>query len=293
MKAVYFIVGTLFIATLQSAMVYAQVHERIVSAGGGVTEIICALGHESKLVGVDTSSLYPPSVKSLHKVGYQRTLSAEGVMSLRPDVLVGSADLGPERVVAQLKNAGIPVSMVADVMDLPSAVKRIRDVGKAINDEANANAMADKMEAESLAASAKAKQWQAQKPLKMAVFLGMGSRTPMVAGTGTGGHAMIELLGGENAFASVKGYKPLTAESMLIAKPDVFVVLKEAIDNLGSVEAFLALMPATNSVPAIANKRVVVMPVDELFGFSPRLPQVIDKLSQALQQQGIVYTTQP
>lgn len=52
-------------------------------------------------------------------------------------------------------------------------------------------------------------------------------------------------------------------------------------------------MPATNSVPAIANKRVVVMPVDELFGFSPRLPQVIDKLSQALQQQGVVYTTQP
>ena len=283
----------LFSVALWQSIAFAQVPERIVSAGGGVTEIICALGYEAKLVGVDTSSLYPPSVKSLHKIGYQRTLSAEGVMSLRPDLLVGSADVGPERVLTQLKSAGIPVVTVADVMDLPTAVKRIRDVGKAIGDEANANAMADKMEAESLAASAKAKQWQATKPLKMAVFLGMGSRTPMVAGTGTGGHAMIELMGGINAFASVKGYKPLTAESMLIAKPDVFVVLKEAIDNLGSVDAFLALMPNSDSIPAIANKRVVVMPVDELFGFSPRLPQVIDKLSNALQQQGVVYTYQP
>lgn len=284
---------SLFSVVFWQSIVFAQVPERIVSAGGGVTEIICALGHEAKLVGVDTSSLYPQSVKSLHKIGYQRTLSAEGVMSLRPDLLVGSADVGPERVLTQLKSAGIPVVTVADVMDQTTAVKRIRDVGKAIGDEENANAMATQMEADSLAASAKAKQWQAAKPLKMAVFLGMGSRTPMVAGTGTGGHAMIELMGGVNAFALVKGYKPLTAESMLMAKPDVFVVLKEAIDNLGSVDAFLALMPNSDSIPAIANKRVVVMPVDELFGFSPRLPQVIDKLSHALQQQGVVYTYQP
>lgn len=282
----------LSVALCQSVAL-AQVPERIVSAGGGVTEIICALGHEAKLVGVDTSSLYPPSVKSLHKIGYQRTLSAEGVMSLRPDLLVGSADVGPERVLTQLKSAGIPVVTVSDVMDLPTSVQRIRDVGKAIGDEEKANVMATQMETDALAASAKAKQWQATKPLKMVVFLGMGSRTPMVAGTGTGGHAMIELMGGVNAFASVKGYKPLTAESMLMAKPDVLVVLKEAIDNLGSVDAFLSLMPNSDSIPAIANKRVVVMPVDELFGFSPRLPQVIDKLSNALQQQGVVYTYQP
>lgn len=283
----------LFTVALWQSIVFAQVPERIVSAGGGVTEIICALGHEAKLVGVDTSSLYPPSIKSLHKIGYQRTLSVEGVMSLRPNLVVGSADAGPERALSQLADAGIRIVTVNDVNDLPSAVKRIQAVGVAIGDEEKANRMAFEMEQAVLIESAKAKQWQANKPLKVAVFLGMGSRTPMVAGTGTGGHAMIELMGGVNAFASVKGYKPLTAESMLMAKPDVFVVLKEAIDNLGSVEAFLALMPNTNSVPAIANKRVVVMPVDELFGFSPRLPQVIDKLSHALQQQGVVYTYQP
>ena len=55
----------LFSVALWQSITFAQVPERIVSAGGGVTEIICALGYEAKLVGVDTSSLYPPSVQSL------------------------------------------------------------------------------------------------------------------------------------------------------------------------------------------------------------------------------------
>lgn len=57
---------------------YAQ---RLVSVGGTLTEIVYLLGEEAQLVAVDTSSLYPAAAQALPKVGYQRTLSAEGVLA--------------------------------------------------------------------------------------------------------------------------------------------------------------------------------------------------------------------
>ena len=60
---------------------------RIVSVGSALTEIFYALGAENLLVGVDTTSLYPPQAKSLPQVGYMRALSAEGVLSLKPTLI--------------------------------------------------------------------------------------------------------------------------------------------------------------------------------------------------------------
>ncbi len=58
---------------------------RIVSVGGALTETLYALGAQGDLVGVDTTSLFPEAARALPSVGYARTLSAEGVLSLRPD----------------------------------------------------------------------------------------------------------------------------------------------------------------------------------------------------------------
>lgn len=67
--------------------------ERIISAGSSVTELILALGAEQQLVGIDVTSVAPPSL-ALPKVGYHRQLSAEGLLALEPTQLLGSVD-GP------------------------------------------------------------------------------------------------------------------------------------------------------------------------------------------------------
>jgi iron complex transport system substrate-binding protein len=54
----------------------AELPQRWVSAGGALSEWVSALGGESKLVGVDTTSQHPASLKSLPSIGYQRQLSA-------------------------------------------------------------------------------------------------------------------------------------------------------------------------------------------------------------------------
>src|SRR3954471_21369418 len=87
--------------------------QRWVSAGGALTEWIVALGGESRLVGVDSTSQHPASVKSLPGIGYQRQLSAEGILTLRPQMLLGTEEIGPPPVIQQLRTAGVQVEVLS------------------------------------------------------------------------------------------------------------------------------------------------------------------------------------
>ena len=50
----------------------SQATERIVSVDGALTEIVYGLGADTLLVGVDSTSQYPPQVSKLPNVGYKR-----------------------------------------------------------------------------------------------------------------------------------------------------------------------------------------------------------------------------
>ncbi|MCG8434334.1 MAG: ABC transporter substrate-binding protein, partial [Gammaproteobacteria bacterium] len=104
---------------------------RIVSVGGAVTEIIYALGEEERLVGVDSTSLYPPVAQQLPSVGYIRTLPAEGILSLEPGMLIADGGAGPPEVIKQLESAGLPILQLADDPTLAGALNKIVVVGKA------------------------------------------------------------------------------------------------------------------------------------------------------------------
>ena len=72
---------------------------RLITAGGGITEIAYLLGAQDQLVGTDTTSLYPAAALKTAKVGYMRQLSAEGLLSLKPDAMIATTG-GPASVVA-------------------------------------------------------------------------------------------------------------------------------------------------------------------------------------------------
>jgi iron complex transport system substrate-binding protein len=119
------------LATLVASPTRAQQKTpRIVSVGSALTEIFYALGAENLLVGVDTTSLYPPQAKSLPQVGYMRALSAEGVLSLKPTLIMATTGAGPASTLDQLKATGIEVVILPDRYDYDSVVKKIEAVGR-------------------------------------------------------------------------------------------------------------------------------------------------------------------
>ena len=70
--------------------------EKVVVAGGSLTEIMYFLGLQQKIVALDVTSSYPKEAKKLPSIGYVRALSTEGVLSLDPTLVIGENDMGPE-----------------------------------------------------------------------------------------------------------------------------------------------------------------------------------------------------
>src|SRR3954454_8418762 len=85
-------------------------NDRVVVISPIYNEIIWALGAQDKVVGVDLSSTYPPEIKNVQTVGYHRALSAEGILSLHPTVILSDDNnRGPPQVVDQIKQLNIPI----------------------------------------------------------------------------------------------------------------------------------------------------------------------------------------
>src|SRR3954451_7168034 len=86
---------------------------RVVCVSKQINEYLFDIHAESVLVARDLTSIYPPQITKLPSVGYHRALSAEGIVSMRPSMLLTDGNLGPTAVVEQVKKVGIPVVTLA------------------------------------------------------------------------------------------------------------------------------------------------------------------------------------
>ena len=265
-------------ATGMPAWAQAPAAQRLVAVGGAVTEVVYALGAEALLVGTDTTSLYPEAATRTPKVGYLRQLSAEGLLSLRPDAIVGAGDAGPATVLEQVKSAGVRVELVPADHSFEEVLRKVAVVGAVTGRQAQAAALAQTLKA----TWAQVQTAVAQAPRKpRALFILSHNGSPMVAGTGTAAHALLTLAGAENVVQQFAGYRPLTAEAMASVAPQVIVNSTQGIEALGGVDAFWR-RPELALTPAFQRKALVAMEASHLLGFGPRMPSAVQALHTAL-----------
>lgn len=248
---------------------------RLITLGGDVTEVVYLLGAEHLLVATDSTSLYPEAAQKTPKVGYFRQLSAEGLLSLKPDAIVAAGDAGPPRVLEQLRSAGVQVDVVPNTYDWAEVQAKLAAVGRASGREEAARAARQKLDAEWAHTQSVLQAWHASgKRRPRALFiLGHGS-TPSVAGQGTGADALIRMMGCDNAMQGYTGYRGMTAEGMASAAPDVLLCTQQGIEAQGGLERFWQ-RPGMNLIPAYATRRLLVRDALEMMGIGPRLPATV------------------
>ncbi|MDQ0977288.1 heme/hemin ABC transporter substrate-binding protein [Pseudomonas synxantha] len=258
----------------------SELPQRWVSAGGALSEWVAALGGESKLVGVDTTSQHPESLKALPSIGYQRQLSAEGILSLQPQILVGTEEMGPPPVLAQIRNAGVQVDMFSAQPDLPTLKDNLQHLGKLLGSEAKANTLFAGYEQ----ALEQQKSWvdkaqATQKAPGVLLLLGNAGGKPLVAGKDTAADWLLQQAGGRN-LATHTGYKPFSVESLAGLSPDVLVFADRALTGNAARAALFKENPILASTPAAKSGRVFELdPTLLVGGLGPRLPQSLVKLS--------------
>lgn len=242
--------------------------ERLVTVGGPVTETVFALGRGDAVVGTDTSSVYPVAETArLPKVGYQRTIAAEGVLALRPTRVLAAEEAGPPSALAQLRDAGIPVEVLPSTPTLAGARAKIRRIAELLGVPARGEKLVAQLDAD-VAAAAKLPT-RPGPPLRVLFIYARGGGTMQVAGAGTQAAEMIRLAGADNAAGALTGYRPLSAEALLGALPDVILMPERGAASIGGAEGIGAL-PGLSTLPRERRPRVVTLDDLMLMGFGPR-----------------------
>ncbi|MEI8701368.1 heme/hemin ABC transporter substrate-binding protein [Mesorhizobium sp. ISC15] len=251
---------------------------KIAAIGGSITEIVFALGEQDRLVARDSTSRYPEAALKLPDVGYMRQLSPEGVLSVNPSGILALHGSGPKQAVDVLKKTSIPFIEVPERYDHEGILEKIHIVGKALGVDAKADALAAEIDAKLKAAE---KQTASIKERKRVLFvLSMQGGKILASGSETAADGIIKLSGGVNAVDGYSGYKQLSDEAVITAKPDVILIMNNAGPAASDDELFAN--PAILSTPAGAARKVIRMDGGYLLGFGPRTADVIHDLAASL-----------
>lgn len=275
--AAVFSAGILLAAPFSSAV--AAEPQRIVSIGGAATEILYQVGQKDRIVGVDTTSLFPPeALKNKPDVGYLRALSAEGILSLSPDLILMEKDAGPPETVALLEQSGIQIVRVAPGHEMQALPQKIRQVADAVGKSEDGARIAAKVE-DDLAALAKDLNGVTTK-MRVLFILSLVDGRPMAAGTGTAADAIIRLAGAENVFGDIKGYKTISPEAAAALQPEAILMVTRSSAPLEGTD--ILKQPAFIETPAAKTSSFIKMDSLYLLGFGPRTPDAARELAGKL-----------
>jgi iron complex transport system substrate-binding protein len=243
---------------------------RIAVAGGSLTEILYAIEAAPQIIAVDATSNYPESAKALPQIGYVRDLSAEGLLSLEPTLILAEHDAGPPEVIAQLESVGVDILRVPEAFSLEGIEAKVHCVASAVGRISEGEELIDSL-----------KQLpQGQSQARGIVTIGVNGGSPLVAGRNTSGDGLLRMAGVNNV-VNHEGWKPLSREAMIELAPDFIVISERGVNMAGGLEKLMA-HPSVRLTPAADHNRVIVMDGMAMLGFGPRTVAAARELRDSL-----------
>ncbi|MFE2724677.1 hemin ABC transporter substrate-binding protein [Kitasatospora sp. NPDC059327] len=256
--------------------------DRIIPLNGSLAEIVFSLGLGPKVVARDVSTTFQQAA-ALPVITQAHDVSAEGVLSLHPTVVLADRSTGPAEAIAQIRAAGVPLIVLDDA-------KQLADIGPRIDTLAAGLGVPDagqrlKERTERRITETRAALPTADRHPKVAFLYLRGSASVfLLGGPASGATSLIEAVGGEDAgkTAGLAGdFTPLTSEALVKAAPDAILVMSKGLDSVGGVDGLLKL-PGVAQTPAGLDRRVVSIEDGQLLSYGPRTPQVLREIADQL-----------
>ena len=260
----------LFLLSFPLLSVQAAAPERVITIGYG-------LEAQDALVGNDTTSYYPPEADRLPKVGYQRALSAEGILSLDPDLVILTEEAGPPKVLEQLKFADVTLLVLKAGRSLEDVKDSILKIAEALDRKPAGHRLVREIDTQTEQLARTTARMKARK--RVMFILGISGGAPRVAGRDTAANSIITLSGASNVVQNYEGYKPLTPEAAVALEPDVILITHRALEQAGGRESVLKV-PGVALTPAAEKGHIIAMDSLLLLGFGPRTVQAALQLNQ-------------
>jgi iron complex transport system substrate-binding protein len=261
--------------------VAAENPRRIVSLVPATTEMLFAMGAGDRVAGVSSYDRYPPEVERLPRLGGLLDPNVERLLALKPDLAIVYHTQAELR--QQLERAGIPVFPYAH-RGLPDIAETIRTLGARIGFDAQARALAERIEAQ--LGAIRARVAGRPRPTTLLVFgRERGSLRSIDASGGYGFlHDMLDAAGGADALGDITRESVQMSTEMVLARaPEVIIELYYS----GSIkpeqlDAERRVWDALASVPAVKNRRVYLLTGDEFVVPGPRIVTAVDRFARTL-----------
>lgn len=263
--------------------------ERAVVISQAYTEIIWALGAQDHVVGVDYSSTWPPEVKSVTTVGYHRALSAEGILSLQPTVIITDGNIGPPQVVEQLKQLNVPFKTFTAKNDSIDGAKALmREMGAYFHKETRAEELCRTLDADMARALEEAKRYP-DHPRVAVIHYGRASNIYLLVGASGGGDAgaagqMVRWAGGEIAIQQAGMQRMTSPEIVARANPDVVLMTEFGYDRLSGSKDQILELPGVATSNAARTGRIYRVEEHDLMYFGPSTGEGVLKLVKLIHQ---------
>ena len=243
--------------------------QKLITAGGTITEIVFALGAGEHVIAVDQSSQYPEAVKQLPMVGYYRELAAEGVLSFTPDKILAIEGVGREEVIKQIESTGVQVVVYNKPTSTDGLVALIKQLGDDLGKAEQAEQLIAKFNASLPSETTN------NTPSAKAVFLLSASdRGLIAAGTETVPQLIFNYAGIQNIAAKHTGFKGINNEELALQQPDFLVAPRHVVMGAGGKEKFCQ-SPNLSLLKAAQQCKLLVMDSLQSLGMTPRLADAI------------------
>jgi iron complex transport system substrate-binding protein len=249
--------------------------KRLIALAPNLTEMLYALGLGDRVVGVTNHCNYPPEASLKPKVGSYIHLNVEQIISLSPDLVIGTVDGNERHVLDLLEQARIKVFFV-NPRDVRQAIETISTVGLVCGVTERARQIAGQLttRVDRVVEVTGAKK----KPL---VFLQIHIQPIMSVNRNTVHHDLIHLAGGENMTADeLVTYPRISLEEVIRRKPEVILV--SSMEREGRFQKARQDWLQWTSIPAVQKGRVHLIDSDLIDRPSPRVVDGLEIMAKLL-----------
>ena len=249
--------------------------QRIVSLAPNITETLFALGLDREIVGVTMLSIYPDAARSKPRVGTFINISLERVVSLNPDLVIGTADGNRKETVKQLEGVGLPVYVV-NPESLAEIFHMILSIGTITGRENEATALVEDLQERvgRVASSLKGLK-------RPHVFLQIGINPVITVGRNTLHNELIQRAGGVNVYGeATTRYPRCSIEDIMVKKPDIIIV--SSMKREGDFPSIRDGWKKWGPIPAVRDDRIYIIDTDLIDLAAPRIVDGLERMAEII-----------
>jgi iron complex transport system substrate-binding protein len=244
---------------------------RVICLMPTVTDTVFALGGADDVVGISDYTKYPAAALKKPSVGDLINPSIETIISLHPDLVIGTQPKGSMAVTEQLERAGIPIFLVSP-HGIAGIFHSIETIGTALNRTPQAEALSQSLQQRVDAVRARTKGLPAP-----TVFMPIWYDPITTIGRNAFITEIIEAAGGRSVTDDLPTEWPqISMEIVLERAPDALLLVRGGKTTLHVLQD----RPGWSSMVAIKSHRAYY--VDDRINFAS--PVAIDALEDLAKQ---------